>query len=77
MKLSKFIEGLQKSLKEHGDLEVITAKDAEGNGYDTVYYSPTAGYFNGEEFTSVENVKEDEEYYEDYKGKKPNAICVN
>ena len=79
MKLSKFIKGLQKSLKEHGDLEVITSIDSEGNGYNEVYYEPSAGYFNADEgeWVSLDHIKDDPEYYEDYKDKKPNAICVN
>ena len=77
MKLSKFIKGLQDALEKHGNLEVITSIDSEGNGYNEVFFSPSAGYFNGEEFASVENVKAEPEYYEDYKGKKPNVICVN
>jgi hypothetical protein len=31
MKLSKYIDGLNEILKEHGDLDVFMSSDAEGN----------------------------------------------
>jgi len=76
MKLKDFIENLQEMVKENPKLlefNVIAAKDAEGNGYEDVYYAPTLGVYDadGEFFT--------EDYYEDYElsSKDENAICIN
>ena len=71
MKLSEHIANCQKALEEYGDLEVITAKDAEGNGYNRVHYEPTAGYYDGEyngDFMTNNDPEDDWEY---------NAVCLN
>ena len=41
MKLNKYIEGLQKLLKEYGNHECYYAIDDEGNGYQKVIYNGT------------------------------------
>ena len=43
MKLKEFLENLNKLVKDHPkylELDVITSKDAEGNGFEEVYYEP-------------------------------------
>ena len=79
MKLSKYIEGLQKTLKKHGDLEVVYAIDDEGNGYNSIQFDPTIGFFKDDSFYSVKNVEDypEEENYEEFVGKKPTTVCVN
>lgn len=64
MKLSTYIKGLNEALKKHGDLDVVYAKDSEGNGYAKVFYLPSAGKFENNQFEN-----------EDIKN--PNAICIN
>jgi hypothetical protein len=75
MKLNKFLENLNELVKtnpEFLELEVITSKDDEGNGYDKVYYSPSIGNFDDYEFKQ-------EVEFDDYELTKKdiNAICVN
>ena len=71
MILSKYIKGLQEFVKDHPeakDFKVITSKDDEGNGFNEVYFSPSLGEFDGEDFM------------QDYEGEDPvelNAVCVN
>ena len=81
MKLSKYIEGLQKTLEKYGDVEAVYAIDDEGNAYHAVYFDPTPGFFNkrDEEFTSLKHVEDepDEESYEKFVGQKPTAVCIN
>jgi hypothetical protein len=75
MKLKEFIEGLQKFAKENPDtleMDVVTSKDGEGNGYNIVHYEPSKGIFEDREFISFEQYgywgREEED---------TNAVCVN
>jgi hypothetical protein len=82
MKLSKYLEQLQEFVKRHPeakDYEVIYARDDEGNGYDTVYFGPTAGVFADDgEFYQKDNYLEynEDETEEGYK-KAENSVCIN
>lgn len=77
VQLAKFIE----ENPESADYTVITAIDDEGNGFNPVYFGPSVGHFNDEEFYSVESIAElQEESVSD--GYEPedyplNAVCVN
>lgn len=70
MKLKDYIKSLQKLVdhdKLNGELEVVYAKDAEGNGYDSVFHQPTLGYFDGDsDFCDPEDADN-----------KVNAVCIN
>ena len=45
MKLSNYIQELQEILDQLGDTELMfQARDAEGNGYNRVHYSPSICY---------------------------------
>jgi hypothetical protein len=73
MILDKYIEELIKFRDNNegsGKLDVITSKDDEGNGYNEVYYEPTIGCFDGDDFTSD---NEEDEFDED----SINSVCVN
>jgi len=51
MKLKEFLDNLNKLVKDHPEyleLDVITSKDAEGNGFEEVYYEPSVGVFDDE-----------------------------
>ena len=76
MKLKEFTENLNKILNEnpeYADLEVITATDDEGNGYNGVYYSPIVGdWTEDDEFIARRN-KEDFDAH----GYEIKVICVN
>ena len=67
MKLKEFIENLNDFVKEYPeslDLEVITSKDDEGNGYNAVHYKPSKGVF-------------DDGCFDDQDNENINAICIN
>jgi hypothetical protein len=63
MKLTEYIQDLQQIESKHGgDLEVIYATDDEGNGFNTVVFTPTACNWDGEETGNGEDI---------------NAVCIN
>lgn len=67
--LKVFIALLLEFAKENPDLldkPVVTSKDDEGNGFSHVYFTPVAGYFDGDDFTAAKNG-----------GRKVNSVCVN
>lgn len=41
MKASTLVAKLQELIETNGDLDLIYAKDDEGNGYDTISFSPS------------------------------------
>ena len=47
------------------DLEIITSTDDEGNFYNKVYYQPTLGHFDTNEFYPIKSKKD------------INAVCLN
>ena len=69
MKLEQYIINLQNFLIEFPkakDFLVITSKDDEGNGFSEVYFLPSLGEYDGEDFM--------------HEGEDPrelNAVCVN
>ena len=66
MKLKKFVENLNKLIAERPDvleLDVVTAKDDEGNGFYFVCHSPSVGHMD-----------EDRDFTEE---REVNAICIN
>jgi hypothetical protein len=75
MTLKEFIKNLNEFVKENPetlDMQVITSKDDEGNGFNLVHYTPSKGIYKDREFISSEQ-------YEDYErdGSETNAVCVN
>lgn len=74
MKLSKYIELLQRTLKYEGDLECVYSTDDEGNAYHKVNYAGSHLYFENLEDYYLEQV--DVEELDDY----PDAVrafCIN
>lgn len=75
MKLKEYIKNLLAFADENPDaleMDVIYAKDDEGNGYQGIYYEPSLGYFDEDrDFTPVDS--EDFEEYEE----EANAVCIN
>ena len=75
MTLREYIDGLKKFAEENPDtleMQVVTSKDDEGNGYNPVYYSPSKGIFEDRDFTSAEQYKNSERDENE-----TNAVCVN
>ena len=75
MKLKQYLEQINNLIKENPnalEMEVITSKDDEGNGFNPVYYTPSKGIFEDREFISYEQ-------YEDWEREESetNAVCVN
>lgn len=74
MKLSKYIELLQRTLDGEGDLEVVYATDEEGNSFHKVNYAGALYYFENLEDYYLEqvDVEELDEYPDAVK-----AFCIN
>lgn len=77
MKLKEYIKNLQDVLDsnpEYAELAVITAKDEEGNGFNTVYFEPSLGRWHPQyqEFTTKDNFGDLDESEQII-----NSICVN
>lgn len=49
MKLANYIKELQDLLEEHGDLDLYTSSDDEGNSYNKVFCSPEIRYLAASE----------------------------
>lgn len=80
MKLKEFLENIQEMIKEDPsllELDVITSKDAEGNGYEEVYWSPSPGVYDSDENEFVPSNSEDFEEEHEYTKEDINAICIN
>jgi len=74
MTLKQYIDNLKAFVKENPEAlyyNVITAKDAEGNAFDEVYFKPSLGNFNGTDFICTDR----EDF--DYKYTQTNSVCVN
>ena len=88
--LKEYVEGLVEFLKDNpetAEFIVVTSKDDEGNGYNTVWQTPTIGYYDADErdFSMMVDPSEDDDFEDedteydsddDYQSI-PNAICVN
>ena len=75
MKLKKYIEILKEIEEGYGgDLEMVYATDEEGNAFATVFYRPSAGFFD-DYFVGID----DEDWERGYtEGRyKVNCVCVN
>jgi|TARA_R110000751_G_scaffold120417_3_gene221147 hypothetical protein len=71
MTLKEYIANLKlfaETNPETLELEVITSKDDEGNGFNPVYYSPSKGEFKDRDFVPSGDLDDDE---------RVNAVCVN
>ena len=70
MKATKFIKELQELVDKYGDLELVYAKDDEGNGFSKLSFGPTPGIYHDRdhEFSEIDETEEDTG---------ANAICVN
>ena len=76
MKLREFLEGLNEFAKKNPDaldLDVVTCKDDEGNGFYPVYYGASKGHFD----KGMYSAKADYESQELPEDTEVNAVCVN
>ncbi len=74
MKLKDYLEYLNNLVKDDPeilDYDVIYAADDEGNHFSKLHYTPSLGYFDGDNFYSSE-AKEDYEIED-----ADNSICIN
>ncbi len=72
MKLKNYIENLSAIIKSNPnalDMDVVTSRDNEGNGYTLVYYSPSIGNYSAEEWYTENDVIEE--------GLELNAVLLN
>lgn len=65
MLLSEYISGLQKILKEHGDLPCYYSSDDEGNSYQHVNYKGSVYYTTKIEYRLDEVYQSEEEFIEE------------
>lgn len=75
MTLKEFIENLNefaKSNPETLNMQVITSKDDEGNGFNNIYYTPSKGIYAENGFLSSGQYKEF-----DIDESETNAVCIN
>lgn len=68
MKLAGYIKQLLLIAETHPDVEVVYACDEEGNRYSKVYFTPSLGYLDGDDFEIAKDL--------DNKNK-INVICLN
>ena len=73
MKLTEYIKKLQELLNEHGDLELIYAKDDEGNDYRKLHYDPGVVNYIESDYCIIH--EDDLEEWEESEYKK--VICIN
>jgi hypothetical protein len=78
MILKEFLENINKMVEKDPsilELTVITSIDAEGNGFNELYYEPSIGVFEDDEFVGSDS----EDFYDEYEYSKENinAICIN
>lgn len=75
MILKDFIAGLNQLITEHPealDMDVISSRDDEGNGFNIVYFAPCRGVFQQGDFI-VEDQLDEWDMTED----QINAVCIN
>ena len=77
MKLKTYIENLKKVITQnpnYAELDVIYAKDDEGNGYQHIAYGPRVGVNSEDGFYYAEF-----EYYDpdEHEEDEVNCVCVN
>lgn len=82
MTLKEYAESINELANKYPDLLVVYASDDEGNNFQKVNYAGTLGFFEGDyrgQFIDKGNIENDpdEELYQPYVGKTPNAICIN
>lgn len=75
MKFKRYLKNLKKFAKENPEtleMQVVTSKDDEGNGYMLVGYTPQKGIFEEGDFIPQDYCEEWERSEEDI-----NSVCVN
>lgn len=72
MRLTEYIAKLQRIKDDYGDLELIYAKDDEGNGYNKVSYLPEMYYYREEDGDML-----NEAYVNTRASKYVQVCCVN
>jgi hypothetical protein len=85
VKLSDFIDNLQKLVELHPELkevQVVTSKDDEGNGFNIVHFDPSVGLYNksDKDFAQFKNYSENKlaNGNKSYlNGEEIKAVCVN
>jgi hypothetical protein len=81
MKLKEYAEIINKLAEEYPDVLVVYASDDEGNSFQKANHAGTVGFFDGNyhgDFIDLGSVeKNTDNQFEEYVGKKPNAICIN
>ena len=69
MKLKDYAEMLNKLAETYPDVDVVYARDDEGNDFQTVNYCPNIGFYESREFRQYDPDDEDTIII--------NAVCLN
>ena len=69
MKLKDYAKEIAALAKQYPNADVVCSKDDEGNGFQLVSYSPSAGRFENREWLTENDVAESKQEI--------NAVCVN
>lgn len=77
MILKEYLDTLQTMVKENPDLLdclVVYAEDSEGNGFDTLHFTPSVGMYDIDDKEFIPEI-----YFDEYEGVDMaiNAICIN
>jgi hypothetical protein len=78
MTLREFLTNINKMVEENPtilDLTVISASDAEGNGFSEVHYEPSIGVYSENEFHQLNEDEDFDDY--GYTSDDINSICIN
>ena len=67
--VNDLIANLVKIQKEHGNLELCSSIDDEGNSFGQIWFTPSVGILEVDDFTPTEDMGRDDI--------KPTHICVN
>lgn len=81
MTLKAYAKLINKLAEEYPEATVVYASDDEGNNFQLVNHAGTVGFFEGDyhgEFYDLSCVEQNEDNaFDHYVGKKPNAVCIN
>jgi hypothetical protein len=74
MKLREFLANLNEFVAKNPEsleLDVITSKDDEGNGFNAVVYTPALGNYEDHDFRTKSDIEEEGDIAQ------INAVCIN
>jgi hypothetical protein len=82
MTLKEYAKSISKLAKNYPNVLVVSACDSTNESFEKVHLAGIIGFFDGElrgSFIDAQDVNDfpEKEAFEEYVGKKPNAVCIN